>query len=213
MFAMTEGLYEIINKWTYIFNRKTYNSRKSLVPIRNSGKDGRRVSKDGWILHLPCLLSCDSYCWEYLKTEVYQNKPVKLNAWMENNISYHNSNSCSASESTPKHDKVLKSVALSTEAIPSSCLKLIKNTDSGVLVLVQSTWVIIVIRVSESGGSHRQMITLKEVRWNFTHQGRCTGNGCNFHIIWHSLSSSVGMTGEGRKENWYAGNLARISCC
>lgn len=154
MFAMPEGLYEVINKWMYIFNRKTYNSRKSLVPIRDSGKDGRRVSKDRWILNLPCLLSCDSYCWEYLKAEVYQNKPVKPNAWMENNMSYHNSNSCSTSESTPKYDKVLKSVALSTEAIASSCLKLIKNTDSGILVLVQSTWVIIVIRECLSQEDH-----------------------------------------------------------
>jgi hypothetical protein len=35
---------------------------------------------------------------------------------------------------------------LSIEAIASTCFKLIKNTDFGILVLVQSIWVIIVIR-------------------------------------------------------------------
>jgi hypothetical protein len=73
-----------------------------------------------------------------LKSEVYQNKPFTSNAWKENNISYHNSNSCLTSESTSKYDEVVKSVELSIEAIASTCFKLIKNTDFGILVLVQS---------------------------------------------------------------------------
>lgn len=99
---------------------------------------------------LPCLLPRDSSWWEYVQAEVYQNKPFMSNAWKENSISYHNSNSCSTSESTSKYDEVLKCVALSIEAIASSGSKLIKNTDSSILILVQSIWVIIVIRESWS---------------------------------------------------------------
>ena len=70
---------------------------------------------------------------------VYQNKPFALNAWKENNVSYHNSNSCSTSESPPNHDELWKRAELSIEAIASSCLKLIKSTDFGDPILVHST--------------------------------------------------------------------------
>lgn len=203
-----------MNKWIYIFNRKAYNSRTSLVPIRDPGKSGRRISKNACILHLPYLLPCDSYCRGYLKAEVYQNKPFTSNAWKENSISYHNSSSCSTSESTPEYDEVLKSVVLSIEAITSSCLKLIKNTDSGVLVLVQSTWVIIVIRESLSQEDWIDKWQRSGKSDEISHIRRVAeAMKATFTLYDILLSSRVGMMGEGRKENWYAGNLARISSC
>lgn len=72
-----------------------------------------------------------------MKAEVYQNEPFTSNAWNENNVSYHTSNSCSTSESTSKYDEVLKSVELSIETSAHSGFKLIKNTDFSVLAFVQ----------------------------------------------------------------------------
>lgn len=108
----------------YIIHIFIYSSRKSLVPVRDPEKDERTASKNWWILHLPYLLPHDSYRWEYSKAKVYQNKPLTLTAWKENNVSYHKSNSCSTSESASKYDEVLKSVELSIEAIASSYFKL-----------------------------------------------------------------------------------------
>lgn len=61
--------------------------------------------------------------------------------------------------------KSVENCSIVIEAIAGSLtLKLIKkNTDSGVLVYYTALGVLL-LRVSESGGSHRQMITLKEVR-------------------------------------------------
>lgn len=133
-----------------LFNRKSYNSRKLLVPLRDPGKDERTARKSQWILHLPYLLPCDSYWWEDMKAEGYQNKPFMSNAWKENNISHHNNNCCSTSESTSKYDEVLRRVKLSIGAIAGSGFQSIKNPDFSVLVFLPSIWVIIVIRKSLS---------------------------------------------------------------
>lgn len=133
-----------------IFKRKAYNSRKYLVPIRDPGKDEKTASKSWWVLHLPYLLPHDSDWWEYLKAEVYQNKPFTSNTQKENNVSYHSSHVCSTSESSSKYDEVFTSVALSIETRAHSGFKLINNTDFSVLAFGQSIWVIVVIRESLS---------------------------------------------------------------
>lgn len=81
-------------------------------------------------------------------------------------------------------------------------------------MLVQTIWVIIVIRESESGGLRRQMTALKEIKWNFTHQESCPGNENDFYLLHRTcVNGSVGVRGDGRKESWYAINLIKARSC
>lgn len=69
-----------------------------------------------------------------MNAEGYQDKPFTSNAWKENNVSYHNSNSCLTSENTSKYDEVLKPVESSIEALVVSGFKLIKK------ILIAASW-------------------------------------------------------------------------